>query len=409
MAGIPQSKPQDFLVEFTGLLQVFTAVGKPTERDTFWASRLGHFDHFLVTCTAPKLSGGFSAVNKIDGCKAQFIINCGSLADMARQGVVLHHGIESGAELANYGQAAEDAGYESIWVTERYFHEETFSLLGYLAACTNRLKLGVAVVNPYTRNPALLAMAGATLDRISSGRLLLGLGRSERAVIEGKMGMDYHAPFNALRDSINAVRDLFRGQRVDSAGDAVRLRDVKLAINPSQPLVPIYVAAIGPRALRFAGGVADGILLNSYVPPAYVTWAIGEVHAGAMEVGREPSSIDIACMLPVRLTEDPERDFPEMKRRIVRLLAEEYVGEVLLEKGGFGTAVLEPIRASVKQNGGQSGVALITDEMVEAFYVVGPALACKERIDDYRKAGVDLPLILPLLKDYHEVVVALKP
>ncbi len=107
---------------------------------------------------------------------------------MTRLGMVLYHGIESGADLKEYGEIAESAGFESLWVTERYFHEETFSLLGYLAAVTQHIKLGLGVANPYTRNPALLAMASATLDRISGGRFLLGLGSSERSVIRDRMG-----------------------------------------------------------------------------------------------------------------------------------------------------------------------------------------------------------------------------
>ena len=95
---------------------------------------------------------------------------------MTRLGMVLYHGIESGPQLKEYAELAEAAGYESLWVTERYFHEETFALLGFLAAVTRTIKLGVGVTNPYTRHPALLAMASATLDRICGGRFILGLG-----------------------------------------------------------------------------------------------------------------------------------------------------------------------------------------------------------------------------------------
>ncbi len=98
---------------------------------------------------------------------------------MAQLGMVLYHGIDNGAELKTYGRIAEDLGYDSLWVTERYFHEETFSLLGFLAAATERLRLGVGVVNPYTRHPALLAMGAATLARISAVAML-GMGRSDR-------------------------------------------------------------------------------------------------------------------------------------------------------------------------------------------------------------------------------------
>ena len=132
---------------------------------------------------------------------------------MSRLGLVVYHGIESGAELAEYGRIAEGAGFDSLWVTERYFHEETFSLLGYLAAVTRTLRLGVGVVNPYTRNPALLAMAAATLDRLSGGRLVLGLGRSEPAVIQDKMGIRYGKAGAAMEGAVSLLGRLLAGQR----------------------------------------------------------------------------------------------------------------------------------------------------------------------------------------------------
>ena len=322
---------------------------------------------------------------------------------MARLGMVLYHGVESGRELEEYGQIAEEAGFQSLWVTERYFHEETFSLLGFLAAATRDIKLGLGVANPYTRHPALLAMATATLDRISGGRFLLGLGRSDLSVVHDRMGMPYSDPLATLGHTVSIVRKLLSGQRVSSAEAQLKLKEARLAIKPTQERVPIYLAAIGPKALRLAGAVADGVLLNVYTPAGYVRYAVEEVRRAARETGRDPSSVDIACMLAVRLTEDPAGIWPSLKRRLVRLLTEPRVGEVLLEKGGFDPSILWPLRAAAEQNDGEDAASLISDEMVEAFYLVGSAARCSERIKEYRQAGVDLPLLLPLLEDYGKV------
>ena len=322
---------------------------------------------------------------------------------MARLGMVLYHGIESGPELKRYGQTAEAAGFESLWVTERYFHEETFSLLGFLAGVTQNIKLGVGVANPYTRHPALLAMAAATLDRISGGRFLLGLGRSDEFVIQGRMGMPYHEPRATLTDAVAIIRQLLSGDSVTSTQGKFRLRDAGLAVQPVQEKLPIYLAAIGPRALRLAGAAADGVLLNAYTPPAYASYAVQEVRKAAAEAGRDPESVDIACMLVVRLTDDPSRIWPELKQRLVRLLAEPEVGEILLEKGGFDPSILAPLRASADKDEGKGALHLITDEMVESFYLVGPAAHCRERIARYRQAGVDLPLLLSRLEDFGPV------
>ena len=323
--------------------------------------------------------------------------------------MVLYHGIDSGDELRNYARLAEEAGFDSLWVTERYFHEETFSLLGFLAAATTRIRLGLGVTNPYTRNPALLAMSAATLDRISGGRFLLGLGRSDKWVIEGRMGMPYERPLEHMRETVAQLRQLLAGERVSGAGAYWDLKSVRLAVKPAQESLPIYLAAIGPKALRLAGAVADGVLLNAYVPASYVRYAVQEIAAAAREAGRDPASIDIACMLIVRLTDDPAQMMPALKERMVRLLAEPSVGEVLLERGGFDPGILPSLRAIAEGQGEKAAVHLITDAMVEAFYLLGDAAECRRRIAEYRVAGVDHPLLLPRLEDYERIAEALGP
>jgi 5,10-methylenetetrahydromethanopterin reductase len=326
---------------------------------------------------------------------------------MARLGMVLYHGIDSGPELQEYGRLAEAAGFESLWVTERYFHEETFALLGYMAAVTRNVKLGLAVTNPYTRHPALLGMASATLDRLCGGRFILGLGRSERAVIQDRMGIPYRTPRSTLEETVAILRRLLAGERVTTTDGQSMLQNVRLAIQPVQQPLPIYLAAIGPKALRLAGAVADGVVLNAYVPAAYVRYAVAEIRQAARAAGRDPGAIDITCMLIVRLTDDPAEQWPSLKQRLVRLLAEPYVGDILLEKGGFDVGILPALRAAASEGGETAAMELISDDMVEALYVVGPASRCRERIAEYRQAGVDAPLLLPRLHDFQRVTEAL--
>ena len=327
---------------------------------------------------------------------------------MARLGMVLYHGIDSGAELESYARAAETAGYESLWVTERYFHEETFTLLGFLAAATQRLKLGVGVTNPYTRHPALLAMASATLDRVSGGRFILGMGRSEPFIIRDRLGLDYRQPRTVLAEAVDSVRNLLAGNRVDTTGKQATLRNTRLAILPVQQPMPIYLAALGPQALRLAGAIADGVILNAYVPTGYVRYAVREIRDAARQAGRDPEAIDITCMLVVRLTPDAGAIIPGLRQRLVRLLAEPYVGEILLAQGGFDLGILEPLRDAASRSDA-AAVELVSNDMVEAFYLVGDAATCRARIADYRDAGVDAPLLLPRLEDYMQVVEALRP
>ena len=278
-----------------------------------------------------------------------------------------------------------------------------FFPLGFLAAATQSIKLGVGVVNPFTRNPALTAMSAATLDRISGGRFLLGLGRSDRWVVQERMGIPYRNPRARLEETVKTVRNLLSGGSITSEEGQIRLNRVGLATLPVQEKLPIYLAAIGPQALRLAGAVADGVLLNAYTPVSYVSYAVEEVRDAAREAGRDPDQVDIACMLVVRPTDDPKGMLASLKPRVVRLLDEPYVGEVLLEKGGFDPSILPALRASAKADGGREAGQMITDEMVDSFYLVGSPERCAERVAEYRDAGVDLPLLLPRLEDYAAV------
>ena len=317
-----------------------------------------------------------------------------------RPGIVLHHGVGDGAQLRGFGRLAERLGYDSLWVTERYFHEETCALLGFLAAGTERIRLGVGVVNPWTRPPPLLAMAAATLDRLSGGRVALGLGRSDRAVIADALGLPYERPRERLREAALAVRRLLAGERAGG---------VRLALAPPGPPPPIYLAAIGRRALRLAGEVADGVLLNAYVPPAYVRWAAAEVRAAAREAGRDPAAVRIACMLVVRLADRPETPLPQLRERLAVLLAEPHVGETLLARGGFDPSLLPRLRRTLAASGPAEAARLVGDATADAFALLGPSARCRERIAEYREAGVDEPLLLPRLPDFPRTAEALAP
>ena len=328
---------------------------------------------------------------------------------MTPTGIVLYHGIDSGPELANYGRMAEDAGFDSLWVTERYFHEETSSMLGYLAATTERIRLGVGVVNPFTRSPALLGMGAATLDRLSGGRMMLGLGRSDVEVIHGRMGIDYRTPLARLRGTVSALRSIWDGDRVSAEYAGVRLSNVGLAIRPMQEQLPIYLAAIGPRALRLAGEVADGVLLNAYAPVEYIRWAARVVREAAEAAGRDPESIDITCMLIVRLTDDPDAMVPSLQERVARLIAEPFTGEALLEHGGFDTSILGPVRQHIEAGDEAGAAKYVSEELARACYLLGEASECRRRIQEYIDAGVDTPLLLPRLEAFQQTCQELAP
>ncbi len=323
-------------------------------------------------------------------------------------GMVIYHGIDGGGDLREYGRIADDLDYDSLWVTERYLHEETASMLGFLAAATSGVKLGVGVVNPFTRHPALLAMMAATLDRISGGRFILGMGRSDSFIIEERLGMSYSRSRARLEEALKIVRDFLQEGSASHQGRIFRQPEVNLEMRPVQDRLPIYAAAIGPRALKMAGALADGVLLNAYVSPGYVKYAVDVVKEAAIEAGRAADSVRIACMLVMRMTPRSEEIRPGLKQRLVRLFAEPHVGETLLETAGFDAGAAARLRRLDAEGDMDGAVRLVTDDMVDSCYVIGPPEQCRERVEEYVRAGVDEPLLLPRLEDYREVAEAMR-
>ena len=314
---------------------------------------------------------------------------------MERTGVVLYHGFQHGDEVASYGRVAEDSGYDSIWVTERFGHEEAFSVLGVLASVTRRISMGLGVANPYSRHIGMLAMASVTLDRLSRGRFILGMGRSDRAVVEDLMGLDYS---HSLLDLSNAITGLRLAWGRSDTGIQTSEAQSWLHIAPTQSDIPIYMAAIGPRALRLAGEKADGVLLNTYSPLGYVRWAVEQIRDGARAVGRDPSSIDIACMMVVR--PEQQLEYRQMKARICRHFHESGgISRYLIRDTPVTLAEVQRINELMSTDKHEDAIALVPDELIEEYYLVGSYQNCADRIRDYRAAGVTNPLLLPRLEN----------
>lgn len=318
----------------------------------------------------------------------------------------MHHGIESGDELKRYAQFAEGSGFDSLWVTERYFHEETLSLVGFLAAVTKTINLGIGVVNPFTRSPSLTAMGAATIDRLTGGRFVLGLGRSDKQLITGKLGIDYENSLQRLEDCIESIRYILRSKSYSLRKD---LNPIELAGTPLKSSVPLYMAAIGPKALCLASRAADGVILNTYSTIDYVHHSIKIIRESLEKNNRDPKSLRIACMLPVRLTDHVSDSLiNECKRKIARILSEQFVGELFINQTG-ADKYLFVLRQAVYDDNENEIYKLITEGMVKQHYIIGNQKHCIDRINQYIDAGIDQPLLLPRLSGFFDVASTLNP
>lgn len=292
---------------------------------------------------------------------------------------------------------AEELGAEMAFIAEDIGCRDAFAL-GVLAATrTDSIRLATGVANPYTRNPTSLAMAAATLDEISGGRAILGLGSSSPSLIEAQMGIPVGRPVTIMKESVGIIRGLLGGEPVAFAGKRFRYRDAHLEARPVQGRVPIYFAAMGPQMLRLAGRIADGVLLNVGATTEYIGWAVGEIVRGAESVNRPPQEVTIAAWITAYITEDRAAGLTRAREWLAGMLSIPRQGELLLEHAGGDLSILSEIRAACglyPSRGDRSLAArYISPELAERMTIVGDASHARERLEEYRVAGVQVPVL----------------
>ncbi len=302
-------------------------------------------------------------------------------------------------------ELADELGYDSFWLPEAWGYE-VFSLLSEMAGRTKRIKLGTAIVNVFSRSPGLIAMSAATLDEISEGRFVLGLGTSGARVIEGFHGRAFNKPLTQLHDVIKITRTLVEGGKLTDAGAELgQYRPFTLEMKP-RPRVPIYVAALKRKSITAIGELADG-----WIPTFWPYERIGEARAwideGARKAGRDPSEIKVApftTVIPLG-SEVGER----MAREIVAFYIAgmgDYYKELL---SGFGyTEECNAVEALYRDKATRSRAhEAVSPAMVKALMIAGDPNACLEDLRRIRGLGVDLPILSlpqgatwPMLEQY---------
>lgn len=242
-------------------------------------------------------------------------------------------------EDVEYVVEAERAGVTSVWVPEAW-GQDALTPLAYLAARTTTIKLGTGIAQIGARTPAMLAMSSMSMQVLSGGRFLLGLGTSGPQVMEGWHGVRYTSPVTTTRETIEIVRSVARGERLDHAGETYRLplpggrgRAMRSSMPPA--VVPIYVAALGPRNLELTGEVADGWLGNVFVPE-HADAFLRHLEVGAARSERSLADLDLVIPVAVELTDDVD----EAARRHARGYAFT-IGAMGSQASNFYNAALE--------------------------------------------------------------------
>lgn len=296
------------------------------------------------------------------------------------------------AEVAAFARTADECGYDAIFVPEAW-GRDAFVTLGALARVTERIGLGTGIVNVYSRSPALLAMAALTLDELSGGRAILGLGTSGQRVVEGWHGVPMARPLRRLRETTEAVRSIVGGSRRGYNGETIRVAP-GFAVTLARPRdrIPIYHASLTPRGIRQCAEVADG-WLPYFASPETLRADLTMIDAALGSAGRERASFTVAPYLPVIVSDDEAAARAVLRRHLAF-----YIGGMgrfyreTVARHGFADAA-EKVRDLWEARQRDAAAEAVGDELLDAFAVVGDAARCRARLDDYRAAGADLPII----------------
>ena len=302
-------------------------------------------------------------------------------------------------------QEAERLGYDSVWAAEAY-GSDAATVLAWLAAGTTRIKLGSAIFQMPGRTPALTAMTAATIDELSAGRMILGIGSSGPQVAEGWHGQRFARQLQRTREYVGVVRMALARERVQFMGETLELplpdgpgKALKLMISPVQERIRIYLAAIGPKNTALAGEIADG-WLPTFFSPEHVADFRALLGEGAARSGRSLDGFEIAPTVQAYVSDDRAA-----ARNLMRPVLALYIGGMgsrrqnfynnLVQRYGFEQAAREVQDLYLDGKREEAGAAL-PDELIDMVSLCGPRDVVRERLAAFRDAGVGSLLVSPM-------------
>lgn len=301
-------------------------------------------------------------------------------------------------EMARLARLAEEAGFDSIWTAETRFARDAITTATAIALATTKVRVATAVVNVYTRGAALLGVTMATLDEAANGRAILGIGPGSPLVLQPQ-GYAFDQPLSRLREYTAAVRAVLNGDSL--RGTHVTIDGVRLDFRPPRATIPIYFGVTGPRACRLAGEIADGVILNAFTPVDYTRRAVENVRGAAERAGRDPSQVEITGAVVVA----PDRP-GRPGREVVAPLVATYLTRFpnIAKESGVPEETLASYRAIAAEHGVEHLGTLLPTEIIDRLTVTGTPEQCRARIDEYRRAGLELPILFPASSEVEPLI-----
>lgn len=270
---------------------------------------------------------------------------------------------------------------DTVWIPETW-GMENFSMLSTVSQKIDS-KIGSSIINIYSRSPALISMGAVTVDTLSKGRLILGLGTSSPPIVENFHGYDFGKPVSRMREYVDVIRKITSGGKINHDGEFFHLKGFSLLIKPIREKIPIYLAAVNQKMVELTWEIGDGAIF--YLRP------INELKETISKM-QAKRKVDSTCQIITAVSEDSEEALNRVKTTLAFYVSVGTVYREFLAKNGFANET-KNIYEEFLKSGLESVEQYVSDHMANSLTIYGTPEECKKKLQEFRDTGIDLPII----------------
>ncbi|QDI89650.1 LLM class flavin-dependent oxidoreductase [Candidatus Nitrosopumilus sp. SW] len=285
-------------------------------------------------------------------------------------------------EVLNCAEKIAKTNSDAIWVPETW-GMENFSMLSAVSSRTSAQKIGSSIINIYSRSPAAIAMGAVTVDTLSEGRLILGLGTSSLPIVETFHGYEFEKPLQRMKEYVEIIKLITSGKPINYSGNIFNLKNFTLLIKPQRESIPIYIAAVNQKMVDLTWEIGDGVIF--YLRPK------NEMKETIQKM-QSKRKIDVTCQIITCVSENSDEAIERAKKTLSFYISVGKIYREFLAENGFENETSN-IFEEFKKSGFASNHELVSDSMLKELTICGTPEDCKKQLDSFRQTGIDLPII----------------
>ncbi len=295
-------------------------------------------------------------------------------------------------EMIDLARLADEIGMESIWMSDHLCFRDSLTTAMALLARTQKIKVAPAPMSPYSRTPIISAMSIATLDEFAPGRVIASPGTGNAAALK-EAGIESPHPLQTIREYVEVLRQLLRGDAVHYHGKMFQLNGAKMGFVSARE-IPMYITAVRSRMLQLGGEIGEGVLLSAGCAPGYIEKCLSDIGKGAEKAGKTLQAVDVAGFVTASVADDPREAIDANKMFLAYIFRNTHHAENI--RLGGASVDQEGLAAAVAKRDWEAAKKFISDEVVFAHSVAGTPADCRRQLERFTKGGLNLPVVLPM-------------